>query len=152
MNRNIIALALICSVSSVAVARKSNGNMITITNKNKDVAYDKAAIQVEFKKGQHLHEGWVEAQFAKGVAKADLLQATDHRKGSETLLAKYYNKDAQGLHIYVRSINVGPEDANLRSGPSKGKGRAAGDFVKSGPTKGTMARHFVVEGQDVKAN
>ena len=138
--------------------------MITIQNNN-DQSYAKAIVEVEFAsmrgRSVHTRKGYVVFPLLKGNGTGDLLQATVHfcpkryeyQGCRDTLLKKYYFNDPQNIvGIYVRSINVGPANMyyGARYGAGKTKGRASGSFVEFGPSKGTNARKFVIEGHSVK--
>jgi hypothetical protein len=168
-NLNLLALALLCSVGSSAVAKgMKSGDMISLTNNN-SMKYERAVVEVSFLPASHafrVHTGYVE--LAPVTKSANLLSATerpckyqevkkDHYKSVDgscggSILARHFNNDASNVRaITVRKIQAGKFSDYYRfqpGTPNMDRPRGAFAHQRNG-MKGTEARSFVINGKNI---
>jgi hypothetical protein len=158
-NLNVLALALACSVGSVAVAKNSKSNMISVKGAGQ---FERAVAYVTFvptQRGHQTHDGYVELKNGKG----DLAKATHDtcnfnpngrmQEGScgDTVLKAHFNNEARNVDIFVRKIMVGKFDNAYQFRPGSGSSKhPRGAFVTTREPHGTMARNFEIVGNKIK--
>jgi hypothetical protein len=165
-NLQLIALALVCSVGTSAVAIS---NMISLKNNNRDMKYERAVAEVKFIPASHafrIHTGYVE--LAPITKSGSLLQATErpckyqaYKHGYKPIdnscgsmvLAKHYNNDAKNVKaIFIRKIQAGKftDYYRFQPGTSDHKRPRGGFAHQKNGMNGTMARSFVINNQYIQ--